>query len=109
MKISTIALATALALSSTFALAQSSGGSSGAGSAAGGAAASGSTTGSSMSGTHGKHGWYGKRGSLDGHGPDYHQEPVRKHRRCGHFAQRVNARADRSGLRPQQVANISSM
>jgi hypothetical protein len=55
MKLRTIALATALALSSTFALAQSGGGSAagsaGGSSVAGGSAATGSATGSSMNGT----------------------------------------------------------
>ena len=51
MKIATLGLATALALTGTCALAQSSGGSTGGSSASGGAAAGGMTTGSPASGT----------------------------------------------------------
>ena len=51
MKLATLGLATALAFTGTFALAQSGGGSAGGGSATGGAAATGTTTGSSVNGT----------------------------------------------------------
>jgi hypothetical protein len=51
MKFKTIALATAFALTSTFALAQTSGGSAGGSSTAGGPAAAGTSTGGSMDGS----------------------------------------------------------
>ena len=51
MKLATLGLATALAFTGSFALAQSSGGSAGGSSATGGAATSGTTAGSSATGT----------------------------------------------------------
>ena len=51
MKLATLGLATALAFTGSFALAQSSGGAAGGSSATGGAATSGTTTGSSATGT----------------------------------------------------------
>jgi hypothetical protein len=101
MKLRTIVLATAFALSSTFALAQaggaSAGGTAGGGSAAGGSAASGSADWLDDQREHD-----GKGGRV-GHLAEQHPESVREYPRTQCFAKRLNTHSHGSRLGPQQV------
>ena len=101
MKLTTIALATAFALSSTFALAQSGG--------ATGSSAGASTGGASMSGTKprpkARRVWGSRKHYRHGDAePEQHHESVRKHAGSQWLAQRIDLGADRSRFRNRPLA-----
>jgi len=106
MKLMTMALAGALALSATFALAQSiGGGKSGAGSSTDGSA-TGTTTGSSVNGNEMANPPGSTVGRARRHQRAQHRhESIREYARAQWLAQRIDLDADRTGLRHQPVGD----